>query len=162
MVKKNKPRTTINVDAIKKGAQRLAKEITQGSPNHQFGKELAPGSVRRESPREQEMGSSKYRKMIHDHNKNNKHILDRLPFTFPKKRKIRSHLHITLVCPECDEYLLGSENTYMVICTGCKKLVKPHNPEAERNGLHNDIKVGIFGTATDKLRLLEEKDKSGD
>jgi hypothetical protein len=95
-----KPKTTVNVDAVKKDIQKAAKDLAVGIPRG-----------RRESPKEQDMGSRKYREMIHDHNSKNKHALDRLPFTFPPKKKIRSHLDILLGCPECGKELWGSENT---------------------------------------------------
>ena len=138
MSKKNRPKTTVNVDAVKKDIKKVAKNITKSSPTDHV--ELAPGSVRRESPLEQQMGSRKYREMIHAHNSKNKHILDRLPFTFPKKRKIRSHLDVALECPECGAYLSGSEQTYMVVCSSCKQVVKPYNHEAERLGIHKGPK----------------------
>jgi hypothetical protein len=34
--------------------------------------------------------------------------------------------------------------------------VKPRNVEAESRGYNPDLNVGISGTASDKLRLLEE------
>jgi len=157
MPKKRTPRTTLNVDAVKKDVQRLAKATVENIPAHESHAVLSPGAVRRESPLEQDMGTAKYRKMIHDHNKKNKDLHDKFPFSFEPKRKIRSHLNVGLECPECGAFLLGSEQTYLVICSECKELVKPHNPEAERRGIHTDIKVGFDGTATDKLRLLEDR-----
>jgi hypothetical protein len=105
------------------------------------------------------MGSRKYRDMIHGHNSKNKHILARLPFTFPAKKKIRSHLSVYLTCPECGSESWGSEYTVGIICKGCSKFVKPVNQEAESRGYDPTLKVGIFGTASDKLALLVEKEK---
>jgi hypothetical protein len=155
-----KPKTTVNVDAVKKDIQKVAKDLAKNAPPGQGPVELPAGSVQRESPLEQEMGSGRYREMIHSHNSKNKHVLERLPFTFPPKKKIRSHLDIVLECPECGRELLGSENTVGVVCSGCHKFVKPKNIEAESRGYNPDLNVGIFGTASDKLRLkkeLEEK-----
>lgn len=157
MTKKSRaPRTTINVSAVKKDVQRMAKEIVSKSPADQSHAVLPAGTVRRESPLEQQIGTNKYREMIHEHNNKNKDLHEKLPFIFMPKRKIRSHLDVGLECPECGAFLLGSEQTYLIICSSCKNLVKPYNPEAERRGIHTDLKVGIDGTATDKLRLLEE------
>ena len=101
MAKNKKPKTTVNVEAVKREVKRMGKDIAQNDPSP-MGRELAPGSVQRQSPLEQEMGTGKYRQMIHDHNDKNKHILDRLPFTFPRKRIVRSHRTDVLVeCVEC-------------------------------------------------------------
>jgi len=140
-----KPKTTVNVGAVKKDLQKMAKDLAKDAPR-----------PRRESPLEQKMGSGKYREMIHSHNSKNKHILDRLPFTFPPKKKIRSHLNIVLECPECGRELLGSENTVGVVCSGCHQFVRPKNAEAESRGYKPNLNVGIFGTALDKLRLKSE------
>jgi hypothetical protein len=105
------------------------------------------------------MGSGKYRQMIHKHNDENKHILDRLPFTFPRKKVVRSHLSVALVCPECGNETTGSENTVGFICNKCHKYVSAKNLEAESRGYDPDLKVGIFGTAEDRLRLKKEKEE---
>ena len=149
-----KPKTTVNVNAVKREVKKMVQSYDPKPQNPK-----APPSIHRESTLEQDMGSAKYRKMIHDHNDKNKHILDRLPFTFPPKQKIRSHLHILLECPECGVETLGSENTVGFICERCKKYVSAKNPEAENRGYNPDLKVGIFGTASDKLRLLGERDQ---
>lgn len=133
---KSKTKTTVNVDAVKKDVQKMAKEMVQKTPAHQSHQELAPGSVKRQSPAEQRMGTKKYREMIHNHNKKNKHLHEKLPFTFLPKRKIRSHMNVVLVCPECEAPISGSEFTYAAICSKCNKVVKPYNPEAEKSGYH--------------------------
>lgn len=161
MPKKKKPTTTVNVDAVKRDAKKVGEKISKANPE-QFGKELAPGSVRRESPLEQEMGSNKYRQMIHDHNDKNKHILDRLPFQFPKKKVVRSHLDVVVECSECGYQHVGSENTVGFICPKCKKYVSAVNPEAEARGYNPDLVVGFRGTASDRLRMKDELDKKKD
>ena len=155
MIKK-KPTTTINVDAVKRDAKKVGEKISQSNPEH-FGKELAPGTVKRESPLEQEMGSGKYRQMIHEHNDKNKHILDRLPFTFPKKKTVRSHLDIMVDCAECGYSHVGSEHTVGFICPKCEKYVSVKNPEAEARGYDPELVVGFRGTASDRLRMKEER-----
>lgn len=158
MAKNKRPKTTVNVEAIKKDVAKLAKDSIQQNPTNHA--ELAPGSVKRQSPLEQEMGSAKYKQMIHDHNDKNKHILDRLPFTFPKKRVVRSHLSNVLVeCVECGYESYGSEYTYMKLCPGCAKSTKVINPEAEKRGEDRDFIPGMFATASDILRMKEERDK---
>jgi len=159
MAKNKRPKTTVNVDAVKKDVQKLAKESVKQNPTDHV--ELAPGSVRRQSPLEQEMGSAKYKQMIHDHNDKNKHILDRLPFTFPKKKVVRSHRSDVLVeCVECGYESYGSEYTYMKVCEGCKKSTKVINPEAEIRGEDRDFVPGMFATSSDILRMKEEREKS--
>lgn len=158
---KKPAKRTVNVDAVRREAKKLAKEAEskssiKGPGGSEFG-ELAPGSVTRKSPLEQEMGTSKYRDMIHEHNDKNKHILDKLPFQFPKKKLIRSHLNVALECPECKEILWGSEHTVGIICSGCHKYVSPKNPEAEARGYDPDLKVGFRGTANDKINLRDKK-----
>ncbi len=134
---KKKAKNTVNVDAIKRESKRLAKEIVANQTHSESHGDLDPGVVKRESALEQEMGS-KYKDMIHDHNDKNKHILDRLPFTFPKKRKIRSHTNVLLECPNCQKPHWGSELTYGIICGGCKKYVNVINPIAIANGYHKN------------------------
>jgi ribosomal protein S27AE len=159
--KTSKSKTTVNVDAVRREARKMAKEAESKSsikgPGGNEYAELAPGSVNRQSPLEKEMGTGKYRDMIHEHNDKNKHILDRLPFQFPKKKAIRSHLNIALECPECQETIWGSEHTVGVICGKCHKYVAPKNPEAEARGYDPDTKVGFRGTATDLINLRDKK-----
>lgn len=161
MATKSKP--TVNVDAVKKEVSRMVKDAQNNpstpGPLSKTHAEVAPGSVRRESPLEQDMGSKKYKEMIHDHNSKNKHILDRLPFTFPKKKVVRSHLSILLECPECGYEKFGSEHTIGFICGGCKKYVNAKNPEAEIRGFDPDLVVGFQGSLSDKLDLKEELNK---
>ncbi len=157
---KTKAKRTVNVDAVKKDVAKLVKE-SQSSPAapgplSKSHAELAPGSVQRQSPLEQEMGSRKYKDMIHDHNSKNKHILDRLPFTFPKKKVVRSHLTVVIECAECGLETTGSENTVGFTCSNCKKYVSAINPEAVARGYDPDLSVGFMGTASDRLRLKEE------
>jgi len=98
--------------------------------------------------------------MIHDHNDKNKHILDHLPCTFPKKSVIRSNRSDVLVeCVECGYESYGSEYTYMKLCPGCAKSCKVINPEAEKRGEDRDFTPGMFATASDILRMKEERDK---
>ncbi len=159
MAKTKRPRTTVNVAAVKKEAQKLAKEIARSTPTDHV--ELAPGTVRRESPLEQEMGSTRYKDMIHSHNDKNKHILDRLPFTFPKKRIIRANRSDVLIeCVDCGYQSYGSEYTYTKLCPGCAKSCKVINPEAEKRGEDRDFTPGMFATATDILRMREERSKN--
>lgn len=152
-----KPKTTVNVDAVRRDWKKLAKEAAKPAPANQRHVELPAGAVKRESPLEQEMGSRKYREMIHDHNKKNTHILDRLPFTFPKKRIVRSHLDVLISCPQCEYTTVGTENSVGFVCPKCKQYVSAKNVEAENRGYDPSLKVGIHGTSTDKLRLREEK-----
>ena len=153
--KKSKPRTTINVDAIKRDSKLVGEQIAKANPEL-FGGESPSGMSHRESPLEQEMGS-KYKDMIHKHNDQNSHILDRLPFTFPKKRIVRSHRSNVLVeCVDCGHQSYGSEHTYMKICGGCGKSTKVINPEAEARGEDRDFTPGPFASASDILRMREE------
>ncbi len=157
---KNKSTRTVNVAAVKKDVAKLVKE-NQANPStpgplSKSHAELAPGSVQRQSPLEQEMGTRKYKDMIHDHNDKNKHILDRLPFTFPKKKMVRSHLTVLIKCAECGLETTGSENTVGFTCSRCKKYVSAINPEAEARGYNPDLVVGFRGTATDRLNKKEE------
>jgi hypothetical protein len=162
MPKKNKPKTSVNVDAVRREARKLAKDTSSKSSlpgdlakSHA---ELSPGVSQRQSPLEQEMGSSNYKRMIHDHNDKNKHILDRLPFTFPRKKVVRSHCStIAIECVECGYQSYGSEYTYMKICPGCKKSTKVINPEAEARGEDRDFTPGFLATAEDILRMKEER-----
>lgn len=160
MPKKAKTTTTVNVDAVKREAAKLAKEAVSSpstpGPLSKSHAELSPGVSRRESPVEQEMGSAKYREMIHNHNDKNKHILDRLPFTFPKKRVVRSHLDVVIQCAECGQEQIGSEHTVGFTCPSCKKYVSAINPEAEARGYDPDLKVGFRGTASDRLNAKED------
>lgn len=157
---KNTSKRTVNVDAVKKEVQKLTSAYDPAPQNPGFSPggfgEVAPGSVTRQSPLEQEMGTKKYREMIHGHNKKNEHILDRLPFTFPKKKVARSHLDVLLECPECHEPFVGTEYTVGFVCSGCKKYVSPKNPEAESRGYDPNLTVGVNGTAADRIRKKEE------
>lgn len=159
MAKKAKTTTTVNVDAVKREAAKIAKEAASNSstpgPLSQSHAELPPGTVKRQSPLEQEMGTAKYREMIHGHNEKNKHVLDRLPFTFPRKKVVRSHLDVIIRCAECGQEQVGSENTVGFTCPSCKKYVSAINPEAEARGYSPDLKVGFRGTASDRLRAKE-------
>jgi hypothetical protein len=176
MPKKNKTKakTSVNVDAVRREASKMSKEAENKASSSLPGdlsrthSELAPGSVQRQSPLEQEMGTKKYKDMIHEHNDKNKHILDRLPFTFPKKSVVRSHRTNVLVeCAECGHESYGSEHTYMKVCEGCKKSTKVINPEAEARGEDRDFTPGMFASASDilemreKRRLAEEEKKKG-
>jgi len=165
MPKKNKPKTSVNVDAVRREASKMSKDAENRASSSLPGDlakthaEVAPGTIRRESPVEQEMGSSKYKQMIHDHNDKNKHILDRLPFTFPKKSVVRSHRSdVPLECSECGHESYGSENTYAKVCGGCHKACKVINPEAIKRG-DRDFTPGMFATASDILRMKEEREK---
>jgi hypothetical protein len=156
---KKKATTTVNIAAVQKDIKKMAKDIANDTaPAHNHG-ELSPGTVRRESPLEQSMGPGKYRDMIHGHNSKNKHVLDRLPFTFPRKKMIRSHLNVLIRCPECDYASVGTEYTVGFTCPQCKKYVSTKNAEAEARGYDPELKVGFRGTASDKLRLEEKRDK---
>lgn len=158
--KKNSPKTTVNVDAVKREVSKMGKQIAQ-TEDTPMGRELAPGSVRRESPLEQEMGTTKYREMIHEHNDKNKHILDRLPFTFPRKSVVRSNRSDVLIeCVECGYQSYGSEYTYMKTCPDCKKSTKVINPEAEARGEDRDFTPGFLATSSDILRMREERRKA--
>ena len=164
MAKKTRSKTTVNVDAVRKEASKIIKESEnqKSSLPGDLAKthaELAPGSVQRQSPLEQEMGSSKYKQMIHDHNDKNKHILDRLPFTFPKKRVVRSHRNVTVECEECGYPSSGSEYAYMKSCPECKKTTKVINPAAEERGEDRDFTPGFLASASDILRMKEEREK---
>lgn len=161
MPKKKSPTKTVNVDAVKRDVAKMTKEYSPKPSGHGnftsggFG-EVAPGSVKRQSPLEQDMGSKKYREMIHNHNEKNKLALDKLPFTFPKKKIVRSHLDVLLECPECATPHVGTENTVGFVCKSCHKYVSAKNPEAESRGYDPELKVGIHGTAADRLRKKEE------
>ncbi len=164
MAKKNKTsKKTVNVAAVKKEVAKLVREAQNNSsmpgPLSQSHAELPAGAVPRESPLEQEIGTNKYRGMIHDHNEKNKHVLDRLPFTFPKKKIVRSHLNISLECPKCGAESWGSENTVGFVCNSCKKYVNAKNPEAEARGYNPELVVGFRGTIGDRLDLKEELKK---
>jgi len=155
MGKPAKKKVSVNVDAVRREAKKLASSSPSASAAPNPFAELAPGSVKRQSPLEQSLGSDKYREMIHDHNDKNKHVLDRLPFQFPKKKTVRSHLDVLLECPECQNSIWGTENTVGVVCRCCNKFVKPRNLEAESRGYNPDLVIGIRGTVTDKLREKE-------
>jgi hypothetical protein len=155
--KKNSPKTTLNVEQIKKDSKKVGEQIRKANPEL-YGGEVDAGTSRRQSPLEQEMGSSKYKNMIHEHNDKNKHILDRLPFTFPKKRIVRSHRSDILIeCSECGYESYGSEHTYMKTCGGCQQSTKVINPEAEKRGEDRDFTPGIFATASDILEMREKR-----
>ncbi len=160
---KNKSTRTVNVDAVKKDVAKFVKESQSNSltpgPLSRSHAELAPGSVQRQSPLEQEMGTRKYKDMIHDHNSKNKHILDRLPFTFPKKKVVRSHLTVPIACTECGLETTGTENTVGFNCPKCKKYVSAINPEAEIRGYDPDLAVGFMGTASDRLQMKEDLER---
>ncbi len=167
MSKKSKPKTSVNVDAVRREAFKIAKDAqnkpASSGPLGQSHAELSPGTSKRESPLEQSMGSSKYKKMIHDHNDKNKHILDRLPFTFPKKSVVRSHRSNVLIeCVDCGYQSYGSEHTYMKACTECKKVTKVINPEAEAREEDRDFTPGFMATASDILRMREERENKKD
>lgn len=154
--KKNSPNTTLNVEQIKRDSKKVGEQIRKANPEL-YGGEVVAGTSRRESPLEQQMGSAKYKNMIHEHNDKNKHILDRLPFTFPKKRIVRSHrTDVLIACVECGYESYGSEHTYMKMCKGCKTSTKVINPEAEKRGEDRDFTPGMFATASD---ILEMRDK---
>jgi len=157
---KNSPKTSINVEAVKKEVQKLKNAHSPvpekaGFSSGGFG-EAAPGSIKRQSPLEQEMGTQKYRQMIHDHNKKNEHILDRLPFTFPKKKTVRSHLDVLLECPDCHAPFVGTEYTVGFVCYSCKNYVSPRNLEAESRGYNPDLCVGLESTAVERLQKKQE------
>ncbi len=160
MPKKNKSKTTVNVEAVKRETKKLAKSMAREKAPGDMGTIISPGTIKRESKLEQEIGSSKYKQMIHDHNDKNKHILDRLPFTFPKKRIVRSNRSDVLVeCIDCGYESYGSEYTYIKLCGGCGNSTKVINPEAEKRGEDRDFIPGMFATATDILRMREERQK---
>lgn len=163
MPKKKAPKTSVNVDAVRKEVSKMVKDAESGSSSSLPGdlarthSEVAPGTMRRESPLEQEMGS-KYKQMIHDHNDSKKHILDRLPFTFPKKSVVRSSRSDVLIeCVECGYQSYGSEYTYMKTCPTCKKSTKVINPCAEERGEDRDFTPGMFATASDILEMKEKR-----
>ena len=157
--KKNSPKTTVNVDAIKRDSKKVGEQIRKANPEL-YGGEIDAGISRRTSPLEQEMGSRKYKDMIHEHNDKNKHILDRLPFTFPKKSVVRSNRSdVEVTCEKCGYQSYGSEHTYMKMCGGCNKSTKVINPEAEKRGEDRDFKPGIFATASDILEMREARAK---
>jgi hypothetical protein len=155
MSNKKKPAGSVNVDAIKRETQKMSREAESRAGKKSFGTgsgmSLAPGSTKRESPREQEMGTGKYRQMIHDHNDKNKHVLDRLPFTFPRKKMIRSNQTLVLICERCGETNFGTEHTVGLVCVGCKKYTSVKNEFAELLGYDPELKVGIDGTASDRV-----------
>lgn len=151
MVKsKKKAAGSVNVDAV---ARDVKKMVEAYDPTPQ--KFTPPPSVKRESPLEQQLGTEKYRHMIHDHNEKNKSFHERLPFTFPKKKAIRSNQNLPLVCENCEEINWGTEFTVGVICVGCKKYSKVKNLDAEFLGYNPDTCVGFQGTASD---LINKKD----
>jgi hypothetical protein len=157
---KKKTTSSVNVDAVKREVKKFVKDAQTNSPApgplSKTHAEVAPGTIQKQSPLEQDMGSAKYRQMIHDHNSKNKHILDRLPFTFPKKKVVRSHLDVVIQCAECGLEKIGSENTVGFVCTNCKKYVSAINPEAESRGFNPDLRVGFRGTASDRLNKKEK------
>lgn len=160
MAKPRKLKTTVNPDAVKREVTKLARSMSQEQAPGELGSIIEPGTVRRESPLEQNMGTRKYHDMIHDHNDKNKHILDKLPFTFPKKRIVRSHRNIIVECVECGFQKYGSEHTYGITCPDCKTFRRVYNPESEARGEaspEESESVGIFGTASDLLELREQR-----
>ncbi len=158
MAKNKKAKTTVNVDAVRKEAKKLAKQVASAEAPNRTHAELAPGSVSRQSPLEQEMGSKKYKEMIHDHNDKNKHILDRLPFTFPRKKIVRSHRSdVPLECVNCGHQSYGSEYTCVKDCPGCKKVAKVFNPEAEKRGEDQNFVPGFLATTSDILEMREKR-----
>lgn len=140
-----KSKTTVNVDLVKKEAKKLAKDTVANMPANQGYKELSPGSVSRQSPLEQDMGSSRYRQMIHDHNKKNEHILDKLPFTFPKKRIVRTQQNQAILCPKCEETCFIGDFTLLVICGRCQNVFEVNKGNFKPN-------VGMFNRASDLLK----------
>ncbi len=160
MAKNKRPTTTVNVDAVKRESKRMAKRMAQEQAPGDMGTIISPGTVKRESPLEQTMGTKNYKQMIHDHNDKNKHILDRLPFTFPRKRVVRSHRSDVVVeCVGCGYQSYGSEFTYMKICPDCKKSTKVINPEAEKRGEDRDFTPGFLASANDILRMRKDREK---
>jgi predicted Zn-ribbon and HTH transcriptional regulator len=103
------------------------------------------------------MGSTKYKRMIHDHNSKNKHVLDQLPFTFPKKAVVRSNTNVVVACVECGYQHSGNEHTVGFCCPECKQYRQVTNPEAEKRGIDLDFRPGFFATASDILRMKEEQ-----
>jgi hypothetical protein len=168
MGKKIKSKTSVNVEAVRKEVSKMVKETqnnTPSSPNPlaRSHAELEPGTCTRQSPLEQGMGSAKYKQMIHGHNDRNKHILDRLPFTFPKKRVVRSHRsNVPLECSECGYESFGSEHAYMKVCSGCKQFTKVIDLETQDRGEDENPVPGFLATASDILRMKKEYlDKKG-
>ena len=146
MVKKTRsPRTTVNVAAVKREVTRMAKETVQATPLSQSMAELPAGAVQRQSPLEQEMVTAKYRGMIHDHNTKKEHILDKLPFTFPKKSKIKTKVNTPILCPECKETCFIGNFTLSIICGRCGKLFSANEGAFKPN-------VGAFNRAADLLK----------
>jgi hypothetical protein len=45
----------------------------------------------------------------------------------------------------------------MKVCEGCKTSTKVINPEAEKRGEDRDFTPGMFATASDILRMKEER-----
>ncbi len=159
MPKRKSPKTTVNVEAVKRDVAKMGKQLAKNEQTP-MGRELDPGSTRRESPLEQEMGSSKYRDMIHDHNSKHKNVLDSLPFTFPRKSIVRSHLRVSVECVECGYQHTGSEHTYGMVCPECKTYRRVKNPRAVDKGEVSSEKeevVGIFGSASDLLELRDKR-----
>ena len=74
----------------------------------------------RESPKRQELGPKKYRKMIDDNMKKSRDNPNMLQPV--RKSLIKSGFKQTQ-CPYCDRSLLISKYTCLVECSGCKKLV---------------------------------------
>jgi len=152
---------TVNVDAVKREVKKMVQDHDPKPQRNEFTPagygEAAPGTIKRESPLEQEMGSGKYRQMIHDHNEKNKHILDRLPFTFPKKKLVRSHRNVALECPNCENMVYGTEFTIGAVCSGCKKYVSLSNPDAIEMGYDPETEIGFRGSLSDKLDAKDKK-----
>lgn len=163
MSKPRKIKTTVNPDAVKREVSKIAKGMSQEQAPGELGSVIDPGTVRRESPLEQNMGTGKYHDMIHAHNDKHKHILDKLPFTFPKKSIVRSHRNILIECVECGFQKYGTEHTYGITCPQCQTFRRVHNPESEARGAsapEEDDNVGIFGTASDLLNRRKQRMES--
>ena len=158
MSKKTNTAGSVNVDAIKRDVKKMVGQYDPKPTTHRVGDktfgELSPGTSTRQSTLEQDMGTSKYREMIHNHNNKNRDFLDKLPFTFPKKSKVSSHLNVMVFCVECGEANLGSENTFGAICTGCKKYNRMENPEKTNHNLKST--PGFLATADDILKAREK------
>ena len=88
----------------------------------------------RNSALEQEIGSKKYREMIHKSSK--EADKKNLPFTFLPKRKLKGGHRVVYECPECGNDMGGSNYTYMIVCSKCNKLVR--------------VREGTFGGTLEK------------
>ena len=74
----------------------------------------------RESTQSQTMGNKKYREMIH---KDTKRIdnTSKLPFSFSKPQKSKP-LNTAFLCENCGHTAAVTEETLLVICSGCKHI----------------------------------------